>query len=119
MTQKERDTIDNALLIGMSLEDAYIYAGVTPSVIASLAEDDEWQRHVAKRRKEHEFSLLRRLDDVQEKQVRMGKEGAITWALEHMYPARYANKQQGDGKVVQVVITDGNPSAEDTVEIHE
>ena len=117
MTQKQIDDIDNALLIGMDVSDAYVYAGLTPAVIASLAEDEEWQAHIARRRKQHEFSLLSKLDKVQDKQVHMGRESAITWALEHMYP-RYANKAQDTAKIVSITFGEKDPADEDTVEIN-
>ena len=39
LTQAKEDKIYNALVIGMALEDAYIYAGLTPSEIEEVTED--------------------------------------------------------------------------------
>ena len=117
MTEKQKSDIENALLIGMAVDDAYVYAGLNPREIEALTEDDEWQRNVARRVKQHEYSLLSQLDEVAERQIRMGKEGAITWSLEHMYP-RYAGKAQSDGKPIIINFGDKDPAKEDTVEIH-
>lgn len=101
MTEKQKSDIENALLIGMAVEDAYVYAGLSPREIEALAENDEWQRNISRRVKQHEYSLLSQLGEVAERQIRMGKEGAITWALEHMYP-RYSNKPTVDGQPLTI-----------------
>lgn len=114
---QQKDAIFNALLIGMALDDAYIYAGLSPEEIERVSEDDALQREWAIIRKRHEFSLLSRLDKIIDKQVHMGKEGATTWALEHMYP-RYVNKAQDGTKIVSISFGEKDPATEDTVEIH-
>ena len=37
LTQDKEDKIHNALIVGMALEDAYIYAGVTPQGIEAAS----------------------------------------------------------------------------------
>lgn len=101
ISRDQKDLIYNALIIGMDLADAYVYAGLTPTQIAAVAEDADLQAEWARYKKQHEFSLLTKLSEVMEKQKHMGKEGAVTWALEHMYP-RYGNKPTADGQPLTI-----------------
>lgn len=110
------DKVYNALVVGMAIDDAYIYAGLTPDEIAEVSVSTQLQARWSEVQKSHEFFLLRKLGDVIEKQARMGKEGAVTWALEHMY-ARYGGKGQGGGDV-HIHMSDSDPADFDTVEIH-
>lgn len=105
----QEDAISNALLIGMAREDAFVYAGLSPQQIADIAEDEEWQSRLRKLEKEHEYDLLARLKSIITKQERAGKEGAVTWALEHMYP-RYSNKPQEEGKQIIINFADNDPA---------
>ena len=128
ITADQQDAIYNALLVGMTLKDAYVFAGLSPSQIASVEEDEQSQLKWHQLIKQHEYSLLTDLNSIVDKQKKMGKEGAVTWTLEHMYPARYANKSAGDGKTVNIVFGQGQSAtqpvyadpADDTevVEIH-
>ena len=43
LTQEKEDRIYNALVIGMALDDAYIYAGLTAQEIELVAEDTDLQ----------------------------------------------------------------------------
>ena len=116
LTQQKEDKIYNALVIGMSLEDAYIYAGLTPSEIESLAEDTEHQLKWKRITKEFEYSLLSRMQDVSVKQAKLGIEQATTWMLEHMFP-RYSGKPQNEGGEVHLHFSNVDPATYDTVEI--
>lgn len=120
MKEEQKDLIYNALVVGMSLDDAYVFAGLSPDQIQRVSDDPDMQAEFAKVIRQHEFGLLSKLNDVIEKQRNMGKEGAVTWALEHMYPQRYANKNQGDGKTVNIVLDGHKDPAADTevVEMH-
>lgn len=99
--ERQKDAIYNALLVGMALDDAYVYAGLTPAEISEVSESEPLQREWAHVTKQHEFNLLATLQGVIEKQKHMGKEGAVTWALEHMYP-RYGNKPTADGQPLTI-----------------
>lgn len=110
------DKVYNALVVGMAIDDAYIYAGLTPDEIAEVSVSTQLQQRWSEVQKSHEFFLLGKLGDVIDKQARMGKEGAVTWALEHMY-ARYGGKGQGGGDV-HIHMSDSDPGDFDTVEIH-
>lgn len=116
LTQTKEDKIYNALVIGMSLEDAYIYAGLTPSEIEAVAEDDAHQLKWRQITKEFEFGLLKRLDEVSIKQAKLGREQATTWMLEHMFP-RYSGKPQNEGGEVHLHFNNVDPVEYDTVEI--
>lgn len=112
----KKDKIYNALIIGMALEDAYIYAGLNPAEIEAVTEDDELQREFHEQIKSFEFVLLNRINEISQKQVRMGKEAATTWMLEHMFP-RYSGKPQAEGGQVHLHFADSDPAKLDTVEV--
>ena len=116
LTQAKEDKIYNALVIGMALEDAYIYAGLTPSEIEGLAEDTEHQIKWKQLTKEFEFGLLNRMVEISNKQAKMGREPATTWMLEHMFP-RYSGKPQNEGGEVHLHFNNVDPVEYDTVEI--
>ena len=84
ITQDKRDKIYNALLIGMALEDAYIYAGLTADEIVQVNEDTKLQAEWHQLIKSFEFSLLSDLQDVIRKQAKMGKEAALTWVRQEI-----------------------------------
>lgn len=116
LSQSKEDKIYNALVIGMALEDAYIYAGLTPKEIEEVAEDIEHQLKWKQITKEFEYTLLGRVVEISRKQAKMGNERATTWMLEHMFP-RYSGKPQNEGGEVHLHFGDTDPSAYDTVEI--
>lgn len=116
LTQAKEDRIYNALVIGMALEDAYIYAGLTPTEIEALAEDTEHQLKWKQITKEFEFGLLQRMQEISIKQAKLGREQATTWALEHMFP-RYSGKPQNEGGEVHLHFNNVDPAEYDTVEI--
>lgn len=116
LTQAKEDKIYNALVIGMALEDAYIYAGLTPSEIEAVAEDVDHQIKWKQLTKEFEFGLLNRMVEVSQKQAKMGREQATTWMLEHMFP-RYSGKPQNEGGEVHLHFNNVDPVEYDTVEI--
>ena len=116
LAQQKEDKIYNALIIGMALEDAYIYAGLTPSEIEGLAEDTEHQIKWKQLTKEFEFGLLDRMVEVSQKQAKFGREQATTWMLEHMFP-RYSGKPQNEGGEVHLHFNNVDPVEYDTVEI--
>lgn len=116
LTQQKEDKIYNALVIGMALEDACIYAGLTPSEIEAIAEDTDHQLKWKQLTKEFEFGLLNRMAEVSVKQAKLGREQATTWMLEHMFP-RYSGKPQSEGGEVHLHFNNVDPATYDTVEI--
>lgn len=116
LTQSKEDKIYNALVIGMSLEDAYIYAGLTPAEIEAVAEDAEYQIKWKQLTKEFEFGLLNRMNEISQRQVRMGKEPATTWMLEHMFP-RYSGKPMNEMPDIHLHIDGTDPTNYDTVDV--
>lgn len=117
LTQEKEDRIYNALTIGMALDDAYIYAGLSPQEIEAIAEDTEHQLKYKKLIKEHEFGLLQRMTAISEKQAKLGREQATTWMLEHMYP-RYSGKPMSDMPDIHLHIDGADPADYDTVTIN-
>lgn len=116
LTQAKEDKIYNALVIGMALDDAYIYAGLTPSEIEEVTEDAEHQLKWKRITKEFEYGLLNRMNEVSIKQAKLGREQATTWMLEHMFP-RYSGKPQNEGGEVHLHFNNVDPATYDTVEI--
>ena len=110
----KRDAIHNALLVGMSLEDAYLYAGCTPNEIALDKEDHESQTNWQQVRSELEFSLLNDMSRVSSKQIAMGRSDALQWRLEKFFP-RYSSKPQPEVGKITLVINKGD--AEDITEV--
>lgn len=86
------DLIYNALLIGMSLKDAFIYAGCTEQEISDILADDTQMAYYNQLAKQHEYRLLEKLQTVADKQMNMGKEAALTWMLERVNPDRWGGK---------------------------
>lgn len=117
LTTEKEDKIYNALIIGMALEDAYIYAGLTPQEIEKVVEDDYYQQKWRQLTKDFEYTLLNRLVSISEKQSKMGRETATTWMLEHMFP-RYSGKPQNEGGEVHLHFNDIDPATYDTVEVY-
>lgn len=116
LTQDKKDKIYNALLVGMALEDAYIYAGLTPQEITEVTEDDRAQAEWRQLIKGFEFGLLGRMNEISQKQSRMGKEQATEWMLEKLFP-RYSGKPQGDIGTININIQN-QPGDDDCIEEH-
>ena len=113
----KQDLIYNAILIGMSLQDAYIYAGCTETEILQLSEDEEFQMRMAQLSKQFEYGLLEKLNSVIDKQVNRGSESALTWLLTKTNP-RYTDKPQATLPDLHLHIDSQDPAEYDTVEIH-
>lgn len=116
LDQSKKDKIYNALIVGMALEDAYIYAGLTPQEMEDAGNDLFLQAEWKSIQKSFELDLLSKLTQVADKQVRLGKETAITWMLEHMYP-RYSGKPKEDAREIHIHIDGKDPGELDTVEV--
>ena len=117
LTQDKEDRIYNALVIGMALDDAYIYAGLTAQEIELVSEDTDLQVKFKKYIKEKEYGLLKRMDEISQKQAKIGREGATAWMLEHFYP-RYSGKPMNDMPDIHLHIDSTDPADYDTVTIN-
>lgn len=117
LTTDKEDKIHNALIVGMALEDAYIYAGLTPQEIEAAAEDVVLQTKWHSIIKGYEFTLLKRMNDISQKQAKVGRETATTWMLEHEFP-RYSGKPMSDLPPIHLHIDNTDPADMDTVDIH-
>lgn len=117
LTQDKEDRIYNALVIGLALEDAYIYAGLTAQEIELISEDTEHQIKYKRIIKEQEYKLLNRMNDISQKQAKLGREQATTWMLEHMFP-RYSGKPMSDMPDIHLHIDGADPADYDTVTIN-
>lgn len=116
LTVDKMDKIHNALIIGIALEDAYIYAGLTAHEIEAVAEDADLQLKWHRIIKEYEYTLLKRMNDISAKQAKIGRETATTWMLEHMYP-RYSGKPMNEHPPIHLHIDAVDPATLDTVDI--
>lgn len=117
LTVDKLDRIHNALVIGMALDDAYIYAGLTPQEIEAVAEDIQLQSKWHSIIKEYEFGLLDRMNDISRKQAKVGRESATTWMLEHLFP-RYSGRPMTDLPDIHLHIDGTDPANYDTVTIN-
>lgn len=117
ITTDKEDKIHNALIVGMALEDAYIYAGLTPAEIEAVTEDEQLQIKWHSIIKGYEFTLLKRMNDISQKQAKVGRETATTWMLEHEFP-RYSGKPMSDMPPIHLHIDGADPANYDTVEVH-
>lgn len=118
ISRDKKDLVYNALLVGMELHDAYIFAGMSESEILEASEDVEFQATCSKNSKVLEYTMLEKLNEVIEKQVHMGKENAITWVLEHTNP-RYSGKPQNTMPDIHLHIDSADPATYDNVTIKE
>lgn len=94
--EKTRDCIKNAMLIGLSKENAYLNAGLTIDEIEALESDYVFQNQLKQYRTVLESKLLERMEAIAIAQVEKGSEKATQWLLEHLFPA-YSGKPQSDG----------------------
>jgi hypothetical protein len=117
ITQDQEDSIYNALLVGMALEDAYIYAGLSPNQILFVSEDTEYQLKFRKLTKEMEFSLLDNMRLASNRQVASGKHEATAWLLEKLYP-RYSGKTTPEMGKIELIINNKDDTSE-IMEIYE
>lgn len=113
----KHDLIYNALLIGMSLKDAFIYAGCTEQEISDILSNDAQMAYYNQLSKQHEYSLLEKLQTVADKQMNMGKEAALTWMLERVNPDRWGGKAKTD-ELPDVHIHLSDADISDCMEIH-
>lgn len=116
-TLPKPDLIYNALLIGMSLPDAYIYAGCTENEILEFSEDEVLQQRWAGIQKQVEYGLLEKLNLVIDKQVNRGSESALTWLLTKLNP-RYTDKPQSTLPEIHMHLDSSDPASYDNVTIH-
>lgn len=116
ISQDKKDSVYNALLVGMTLEDAYVYAGLTPDEVVSVTEDMFLQAQWRQVMKSLELSLLTNMRTVADKQVKLGKSDATEWLLEHLF-ARYSGKPKDNGGEIHIHLNDTDPVELDTVEI--
>lgn len=114
---EKKDSVLNAIMVGMLPEDAYIFAGLTSEEINLLDKDDDFQRSIAQGSRVLEHQLLTQMRSIADKQMRMGKEGATTWLLEKLYP-RYSSKPQEGTVPVTINLSQSDPVNMDTVTIN-
>lgn len=114
--EDKKTSVINAVLVGMHPEDAYVYAGLTPTEITLLDKDEDFQRCVAQNSRILENQLLTQMKNIAERQVRMGKEGATAWLLEKLYP-RYSSKPQEASVPVTINLSQKDPLDLDTVTV--
>ena len=116
--QDKKDSVYNALLVGMTLEDAYVYAGLTPDEVVAANEDIFLQSQWKQVMKSLEMSLLTNMKTVADKQVKLGKSDATEWMLEHLF-ARYSGKPKENSGEIHIHMNDRDPKDVDTVELFE
>ena len=111
------DLIYNALMVGLSLKDAFIYAGLTEAEMSDILSNDELMAYYNQITRQFEYSLLEKLQTVADKQMNMGKEAALTWMLERVNPDRWGGKAKTD-ELPDVHIHLSNDPVEACMEVH-
>ena len=115
--QDKKDSVYNALLVGMTLEDAYVYAGLTPDEVVAANEDMFLQSQWKQVMKSLEMSLLTNMKTVADKQMKLGKSDATEWMLEHLF-SRYSGKPKENSGEIHIHLSDTDPKNLDTVEVY-
>ena len=111
------DLIYNALMVGLSLKDAFIYAGCTEQEISDILSNDTKIAYYNQLARQFEYGLLEKLQTVCDKQMNMGKEAALTWMLERVNPDRWGGKAKTD-ELPDVHIHLADTDVTDCMEIH-
>jgi len=104
LSQQQHDDIFNALIIGMTPEDAYIFAKLSAEEIVWCSEDEDTQNWIRQTQKQLEYNLLNQMKDGAQKQISVGKTDATQWLLEHLYP-RYSAKASPDVGTINFVMS--------------
>lgn len=103
ISSEKKDQIYNALIIGMSPEDAYLYAQLSAEEMIFVTEDDEMSAWVQKTQKQLEYSLLSDMREGARKQISNGRTDATQWLLEKLF-TRYSQKAQPNMGTINLVI---------------
>jgi hypothetical protein len=115
VNEDKLDAIENALIVGMALEDAYIYAHLTDRELVEVQENQELQDHYAAYTKSFEYGLLDNLRRTCVQEIAHGKSETSRWLLERLYP-RYSGKAQPETQHISLHI-DSEPLPEGMVSI--
>ena len=109
ISQEKEDAVYNALAVGMTLDDAYLYARLTPEELVAVTDSPSHQAKFAQYNKQTEFALLDRMRHASITQTALGKSEATQWLLEHLYP-RYSSKSSGNdiGRITLAVADASN-----------
>lgn len=119
IAQQKQDLIYNALLVGMDIKSALLYAGLTESEITECLSNDEMMSKWRGLGKSFEYGLLDKLNTIAEKQMNMGREGAVTWLLERVNPDRWSTKATTDElPEIHLHLGDKTQSIEEMAEVH-
>lgn len=111
---EKMDLIYNASLVGMTLSDSFVYAGLTEDEIYEATTSPYYTSLFSKYSRELEFHLLNNVKRIADDRDL----SANTWMLEHLYP-RYSQKGVIEGKDIRILTNFSDPKKEDTVEVHE
>lgn len=115
MIPKEKmDLIFNASLVGMALNDCFVYAGLSEDEIYEATTSPYYTSLFAKYSKDLEFHLLDNVKGIAD----TDDLSANIWLLEHLYP-RYSQKGVVEGKEIKIITSPSDLRKMETVEIHE
>ncbi len=101
--RKLKDSIQNAILVGMSYSDALILAGASLEEISYLDNDVDFQRERKACEKALEKQLLNTLMDTITIQAEKGKDHGVTWLLSKLNP-RYRGEEEKGANAGSVII---------------
>lgn len=116
-----KDNIQNAMLVGMSYEDALVLVGASVEEIEALGRDEMFQKECKSYEKTLEKQLLNSLMDAIAIQTEKGKDHGVTWLLGKLNP-RYRGEEDKNANAGTIVINTRNVDINDkdnAVEIDE
>jgi hypothetical protein len=111
LTDDQRDQIYNGLIVGMSPEDCFLFAGLSAETINWIADDDEIQMWIHQTQKLLEYNLLQNMHKGSEIQISNGKTEGTQWLLERLY-SRYSQKATPDTGTINLVLKRGEDTSD-------
>lgn len=110
------DAISNALSVGMTPEDAFIYAELTPDELEEASTNPTLLARWQYLGKSLEFALLDNVRLASLREVSVGKSESTRWLLEKLYP-RYSAKQAGTSELPIHLHIDQGPLPAGTMQV--
>ena len=98
-----KDSIQNAILVGMSYDDTLILAGATLDEMNELEKDEFFQRERKMYEKTLEKQLLNTLMDTIAIQAEKGRDHGVTWLLSKLNP-RYRGEEDPTANAGSIII---------------
>lgn len=116
----KKDLILDCVSVGMDAKRAYYIAELTQEEMDELDNDPDFKRLVSAKEATVEYDLLKKLDQVIEKNILKGNSKELRFKLGAIN-SKWRNVGGGatpQAGTINIFTKDYNPESEDTVEIH-